>query len=296
MTMAGMARRTGASLGAAAFAFMMATAAAAQAAGPTATQSWTDSGVTITFTAPVDYPNCTPSGLTDTISTTGVPGTYQLLGQVNIGYINNFAQFIITQIVPVNQSGDLTLTINYPPHSQITLNQNGLFEYHVEPQIEVYNQGQKVLWVGNVPGALGPGQDWDVFCDDPDEPPPPPPPGTGGCTPGYWRQAQHFDSYAGTGVTPTTTFQSKFTIPASFQIPNLSWVQALEYNGNSNGIEALIRHAAAGYLNAGKLTYGMTQAQVVALFNQAAATGTKAAMNAAKDTLNRLNEQGCPLN
>jgi hypothetical protein len=300
MNMAGMARRTGASLGAAAFALMMAAVTPAQAAGPTATDSWTDpvSGLTITFTTPITYPSCTPTGLTDTISTTGVPSNYQLLGQVNVGYINNFGAFIFTT-VPVNVFGNLTLTINYPPQSAITLNPNGDYEYHVEPQIEVRLNGTNVPWVGNdpaAPGTLGPGQDWDVFCSDPGEPPPPPPGASGGCTPGYWSKEQHFPSYAGTGVSPTTTFQSKFTIPASFQIPNITWVQALEYNGNSVGIEALLRHAAAAYLNAGKLTFGMTQAQVVALFNQAVATGTKTAMNAAKDTLAALNERGCPLN
>jgi hypothetical protein len=139
----------------------------------------------------------------------------------------------------------------------------------VSPQIEVYDAptgGNKVMWVGgdqtNAPGTLGPGgQDWDVYCRDRTPPPPP----AGGCTPGYWKQSQHYPSYVGTGVTPSTSFESIFgDVP---KVDDMSFVDALGLNGG--GVSALMRHAAAAYLNAGKLQFALTQAQVVVLFKEA---------------------------
>src|SRR6476620_1824848 len=45
-------------------------------------------------------------------------------------------------------------------------------------------------------------------------PPPPPPPGTQGCTPGYWKQTQHFDSWK--VYQPTDSFNAVFGLTGPF--------------------------------------------------------------------------------
>ena len=115
-----------------------------------------------------------------------------------------------------------------------------------------------------------------MLCREPEQPPPPPPP-TGGCTPGYWKQQQHFDSYLGTGVAPGTSFKSIFT---QYPVPptDVVWYFALDGGGGPGVQGALLilrRAAAAAYLNAGKLDYGATPAQVVAAVHTAVATNNR---------------------
>ncbi len=269
---------------------------------------WMDNGVTVSFSVPWTYEECTAQGpAPDSVYTTGIPNTWYLQGQINVGYINLAGNFEITEIIPVAQFGNINIPINYPPFSQITLNHEGIREYHVQPQIEVYYSqgGAKVLWVGgdqiNAPGALGPGQAWDVWCRDPGTPPPPPPPPPSlqGCTPGYWKQSQHFDSYP-TGVAPSTTFNSIF---AGYPLTNVSWLVALNGGGGpgvAGALTILRRAAAAAYLNAalpdGTLGYGLTPAQVVAAVLNAAATGSRDAILLQAAALDARNNQGCPLN
>jgi hypothetical protein len=260
-------------------------------------------GVTVTFSVPATYDDCTPTGLTDALTTTGIPANWRLLGQVNIGYIGPDAAFHVTQVVQVDQLGNLNLQIAYPPHSAIELNHVGIIEYHVEPQIEVYDEnGFKVSWIGgdivNAPGTLGPGgQDWDVYCLNPPPPPPPPPPPTlAGCTPGYWKQTQHFDSYVGTGVAPGTSFNSIFV---GYPLADTVWYFALD-GGGGPGLEGALKNlrraAAAAYLNAAKLDYGYSPAQVVAAVQTAVATGDRSTILALASALDVMNNRGCPLN
>ena len=101
---------------------------------------WIGQERTIGFNVPETYADCTPSGLTDFISTSGVPANWRLIGQVNVGYISTTG-FVVTQVIPIDQLGNLNLTINYPPHSAVTVNPGGIIEYHVEPQIEVRDAG-----------------------------------------------------------------------------------------------------------------------------------------------------------
>jgi hypothetical protein len=287
MNMAGMVRRIGASLGAAAFALMAASSNVAPVAAETTNRDTRDlvfDGVTIKFSVPETYGDCTPRGLTDTLYTVGLPSGWTFDGQINVGYVTG-TTFVKTQVIDIFQQTDLNVTINYPSHDQVVPHPSGLIEYHVEPQIEIYNAS------GDLVGTLGPGgQDWDVYCFGD---PPPPPSGSGGCTPGYWKQNQHFDSYPA-NVLPNQTFASIFgAIPAAYKVPaSLTVVEALDYNGG--GINALIRHAMAAYLNASTLNFGMTPAQVVAAFQQAIAAGGN--IEATKNRFDTLNNQGCPLN
>lgn len=115
----------------------------------------------------------------------------------------------------------------------------------------------------------------------------PPPPGDEGCTPGYWKQSQHFDSWS--GVSTNTTFASVFgSGPGSL-------LSALDTEGGP--LNQLRRHGAAAYLNSISLgvDYFYTTAQVIAIVN---GTGAFAGLSveARKNLLEAANEAGCPLN
>ena len=108
-----------------------------------------------------------------------------------------------------------------------------------------------------------------------------------GCTPGYWRQAHHFDSYPAP-YTPDTVFDDVFA-PA-FGSLTLSEVA----RAKGGGLNALGRHAVAALLNAASsVDYDLTVMQVITTFNDALASGN---YEGAKDTFADFNEQNCPLN
>jgi hypothetical protein len=109
-----------------------------------------------------------------------------------------------------------------------------------------------------------------------------------GCTPGYWKVRQHWDSYPAPYL-PTTSFGSVF----ANVFPGRNFVQVMSTGGG--GLIALGRHAVAALLNAqtGAVDYGLTPAQVIAMFNAAVASGD---YERTKNELAFLNERGCPLN
>ncbi len=122
----------------------------------------------------------------------------------------------------------------------------------------------------------------------PTPPPPPPDDGGEGCTPGYWKQAHHFDSW--TGYSPTDDYETVFGVDASFDKDLLG---ALKQGGG--GEKALGRHAVAALLNSasGGVSYDYSTAEVIALVQDAYASGDFAG---AKNLLEAANESGCPLN
>ena len=139
----------------------------------------------------------------------------------------------------------------------------------------------------------------------PVEPEPPVDPetiGKEGCTPGYWKQAQHFGNWA--PLIPTgenaTKFFDVFTVcdqdgtDCAYQglSPNLTLLEALTSNGG--GFNALARHAAAAYLNAKNkaVKYSFTSMEIKDWVITAFKTGTA---GATKDKLEAANEKGCPL-
>ena len=133
------------------------------------TRTWVDGSMRVTFSVPETYGDCTPRDLTDVMYTDGVPSSWRLAGRVNVGYVTE-GTFTILRVIPVDIKGDLALTIEYPPHDEILPHAHGVLEYHVEPQIEVFDPaGRKSHFIGGdltrAPGTLGPaGQDWDIFC------------------------------------------------------------------------------------------------------------------------------------
>ena len=115
----------------------------------------------------------------------------------------------------------------------------------------------------------------------------------GGCTPGYWKQPHHFDSWPDqfdpnkSGTQFSDVFEDAF--------PGKSLSQVLGQGGNQFGLNALGRHTVAALLNAATLDYGLSVGEVVDLFNDVF-PGTKSSYNDLKDLFEDLNEQGCPLN
>jgi hypothetical protein len=122
------------------------------------------------------------------------------------------------------------------------------------------------------------------------------PKGTQGCTPGYWKQEQHFDSWVG-----YTTGQSFESIVGRnvFANSDPSMLTVLGLNGG--GLNALSRHTAAALLNAAAgsgVNYAYTTAQIIAGFQAAFDSGNANTIEAQKNLFDAANNGvgGCPLN
>ena len=109
-----------------------------------------------------------------------------------------------------------------------------------------------------------------------------------GCTPGYWKQDQHFDSWV--LYTPQTLFSSVF----DNAFPGKTLLQVLNLGGG--GLNALGRHAVAALLNAQnpQLNFGLGASDVVTLVNTVYPGTANAYLNA-KDILEGYNVRFCPL-
>lgn len=115
-----------------------------------------------------------------------------------------------------------------------------------------------------------------------------------GCTPGFWKQTQHFSFWK--IYTPSQKFSSVFgrTITiSSGSDPTL--LQALQAKGGC--VNALARHTVAALLNAatiGTPSFPFTQAQVISKFKAAYDTGSCTVMESQKDEFALANQAGCP--
>jgi hypothetical protein len=116
----------------------------------------------------------------------------------------------------------------------------------------------------------------------------PPPPGGEGCTPGYWKQAQHFDSWP-SAYTPGQLFSSVF----EDAFPGKTLLQVLQQGGG--GLNALGRHTVAALLNAASsgVSYDLSESDVINAFNAVFPGGD---YEGQKNIFAGFNEQGCPLN
>ena len=136
-----------------------------------------------------------------------------------------------------------------------------------------------------------------MFCRDTPPPPPPPPGPQTGCTPGYWKQTQHFDSWA-TPILPATSFEAVFgNIPGA----DVSFLQALQGGGGSDlegALRILRRAAAAAYLNAlladDVLNFGYPPELIVAYVNQVANTQNRDAILVARRDARRAQQPELP--
>ena len=121
----------------------------------------------------------------------------------------------------------------------------------------------------------------------------PDPPRTGGegCTPGYWKQPHHFDSWT-PPLTPGTLFSAEFGNAA---FGEMTLLQVLSQGGGH--LKALGRHTVAALLNAASadVDSDLTVDEVKDAFN-AVFPGSRSEYGDLKDEFADFNEQGCPLN
>jgi len=110
-----------------------------------------------------------------------------------------------------------------------------------------------------------------------------------GCTPGYWKQKQHFGNWVGYSPYPTRTLFADAGFEDVF--PGMTLLQVLGQGGG--GIKALGRHVVAALLNASYgLDYGMTPQQIIDAFNATVPDGDIEGLH---KQLAGANESGCPL-
>jgi hypothetical protein len=120
-----------------------------------------------------------------------------------------------------------------------------------------------------------------------------------GCTPGYWKQPHHLDSWQ--CFTPDDSYSTVFGVDPSFG--DITLLQALRQGGG--GENALGRHAVAALLNAcvsqiieaggGDFDYCWTTGEVIAAVQQAY-VGSKRDIWMLKNSFEYDNEKNCPLN
>ncbi len=108
-----------------------------------------------------------------------------------------------------------------------------------------------------------------------------------GCTPGFWRQEHHYDSW--TTYSPNDLFDDVFGVDAP---GNLTLGEAVELGGG--GAYALMRHAVAALLNAESpdVAYNYTSSEVIQRVQDAFASDD---FENHKDALEEANENGCDL-
>ncbi|HEY6606112.1 MAG TPA: hypothetical protein VIZ44_07185 [Gaiellaceae bacterium] len=119
-----------------------------------------------------------------------------------------------------------------------------------------------------------------------------PPPGQG-CTPGFWKQDQHFDSWP----VPTSTTLAGAGFTNTGHSASTTLLAALSFQGGNTVQDAkdiLLRAAAAAYLNSFAVNYPLTTAEVVSQVNAALASGNRATILALATTLDNNNNLGCP--
>jgi hypothetical protein len=114
------------------------------------------------------------------------------------------------------------------------------------------------------------------------------------CSPGYWKQEQHFDSYV--NYNPTDLFDDVFGRAA---FPDKTLVQVLSTGGG--GLIAYSRATVGALLNADAINSGLTPAQVIAKFQatfDAAPSSPKGAVNSYYGGANPefTAPENCPLN
>ncbi len=114
--------------------------------------------------------------------------------------------------------------------------------------------------------------------------------GGDGCTPGYWKQEHHFDSWT-SPYEPSTSFSDVF----EDAFPEMTLLEVLKQGGG--GLIALGRHTVAALLNAASpdVSYDMSVSEVIDTFNDVYPS-SKDDYNHVKDMFEDFNELGCPLN
>jgi hypothetical protein len=122
-----------------------------------------------------------------------------------------------------------------------------------------------------------------------------------GCTPGYWKQPHHFDSWAPTGYSPDQTLESVFDVPDTLGLDDKTLAEALGFRGGSGvkgAAQILLRAAVAALLNSAHpdVDYPRSTSAVIADVNTALASNNRSTILALAGALDVYNNLGCPLN
>jgi hypothetical protein len=230
---------------------------------PSGVLAGSKSGEGVTLYYPDSYTSCKPA---DKITTSGVPGG----GKVVYKFFVAAADGSLSPLGGGTTFGDLSVSFPYPQLTDTTTT-FAVF-------IAVYNpDGSPLIKLRGK---------WTIKCVE--ETPPPPPPGDEGCTPGFWRQPQHFDSWTSPytpGMDFSTVFEDAF--------PGMTLREVVRLGGG--GLNALGRHTVAALLNAASpgVDYPLTTSQVISRFNAVYPGGNYEAL---KNVFEGYNESGCPLN
>ncbi|MCB9077864.1 MAG: hypothetical protein H6631_09750 [Anaerolineaceae bacterium] len=133
----------------------------------------------------------------------------------------------------------------------------------------------------------------------PTETPTPTPDDSYGCTPGYWKQKQHLDSWEPTGYSPDQKLNTVFDNTGN--LGNKSLLKALSFKGGSSIDEAkeiLLRAGVAAVLNAAHpdIDYPLTTGEAINSVNSALASDDRDTILSLATQLDDYNNLGCNLN
>lgn len=254
------------------------------------------------------FAHCPQAFPTSAINLQGtVPDGWEIVGGVSIRAING--EIITLEEIQITSIDQFPLTIDYGPVEDYPLFQNPetdqfLREVHVDISIGfkkgdlyaefvVISDSDSDIDGMSIP-ALGPYNDWDVFCFEE------PPTDDHGCTPGYWKN--HTDSWLPTGYSPGQTVESVFPAAAAFPtLASETLLVALDGGGGPGATGAakiLLRAATAAVLNASHpdVAYPRDEASAIADVNAALASGDRGTMLDLATALDDDNNIGCPLN
>ena len=139
-------------------------------------------GVEITFSTPDTYEACPETATSDQISTSGVPSDWRLVGGVIVQAVTDEGFEEINTYL-IDQTGDLDLTLQYPPvdnwpvfidddtgdrraqlQIDLVLNLVTPDDFFIEAINITSGPGS-----GQIVPAMGPYNDWGLFCDRPPE-------------------------------------------------------------------------------------------------------------------------------
>ena len=264
------------------------------------TEETTIGDTTISLIVPDDYASCAP---VDVIETSGVPSDWTSIAFYEFRNPETNAIVFSGQTVTVN--GNVLMPVAYPSSDQWPVMADGSRAITVGASVKVSSPaGEKAVL----------SMKWTVTCvqsqptptntpvpptptntpvpptptNTPVPPTPTPNAGGEGCTPGYWKQDHHFDSWM--NYIPDNSYNTVFGVTASF---NKTLLGALEQGGG--GEKALGRHATAALLNAANpdVSYLYSESDVISLVQSAYATGN---FEALKNIFEMQNDTVCPLN
>jgi hypothetical protein len=117
-----------------------------------------------------------------------------------------------------------------------------------------------------------------------------------GCTPGFWKQSQHFGDWA--VYSPSQLVSSVFTVPAPCsQLGGNTLLEALNFigKGQCGAQQVLLRAAVAALLNSTSVNYPLTTQEVIDQVNAALASGDRKTILALAKQLDTYNNLGAPI-